>query len=355
MNKKNVLVIDDSAFMRKVVSDIINQDPKLHVIDTARNGEDGLKKVKQHKPDVVTLDIEMPVMDGLTALQHIMSEQPTPVLMLSSLTYEGAESTITALQYGAIDFINKTSGSISLDLNKKSDEICTKVKQVAKANLRKKATSMPAMTQEESNVNTTSKASQFQHDQTVVAVGVSTGGPKALQEFLTRIPKSFNSPILVVQHMPAKFTQSLAERLDRLSDIPIHEVQNGELLKRGHAYIAPGDFHFEVKTVGRSLAAVITQDEPIGGHRPSVNKLFKSVAHVPNMNKVAIVLTGMGHDGTEGAQYLKQHDPSAYLIAESKESAVIYGMPKSLIEEANPHLVKPIKEMADALVQVVKK
>ncbi|WP_411955467.1 protein-glutamate methylesterase/protein-glutamine glutaminase [Alkalibacillus sp. S2W] len=354
MDKKRVLVIDDSAFMRKVISDIINDDSSLEVIGTARNGEDGLKKVEKLNPDVVTLDIEMPIMDGLTALKRIMDDYPTPVIMLSSLTYEGAESTITALQYGAIDFINKTSGSISLDLAQKSAEICEKVKDAAHAKLHKSMALLPEATPNELTINRNQPSKKFQHEQTLVVVGVSTGGPKALQELLSRIPESFSCPILIVQHMPAKFTRSLAERLDRLSEISVKEVQHGELLKRGHAYIAPGDNHFEVKSIGRSLAAIIEQTPAVNGHRPSVNKLFKSVAGVSHMNKVAVVLTGMGSDGTEGAKHLKEQDSSTYLIAESKETAVIYGMPKSIVEQANPNLIKPINEMADAIVETVK-
>ncbi|MDQ0159074.1 protein-glutamate methylesterase/protein-glutamine glutaminase [Alkalibacillus salilacus] len=354
MDKKKVLVIDDSAFMRKVISDIINNDSSLEAIGTARNGEDGLKKVKQLKPDVVTLDIEMPVMDGLTALKHIMDNHPTPVIMLSSLTYEGAESTITALQYGAVDFINKTSGSISLDLSQKSAEICEKVKDAANAKLHKSIDLSPEATPGELTINRNQSSKNFQHEQTLVVVGVSTGGPKALQELLSRIPSSFSCPILIVQHMPAQFTRSLAERLDRLSEISVKEVRHGELLKKGHAYIAPGDYHFEVKSIGRSLAAIIEQTPAVNGHRPSVNRLFQSVASISHMNKVAVVLTGMGNDGTEGAKFLKEQDASTYLIAESKETAVIYGMPKSIVEQANPNLIKPINEMADAIVEIVK-
>ncbi|MDQ0350641.1 two-component system chemotaxis response regulator CheB [Alkalibacillus filiformis] len=350
MHKIKVLVIDDSAFMRKVISDIINQDKYLEVIGTARNGEDGLKKVKQLNPDVITLDIEMPVMDGLTALKLIMEEQPTPVIMLSSLTYEGANSTITALQHGAIDFINKTSGPISLDLNTVSEDICTKVKQAATANINR--TNSP---KEDHHNYTEVKTQQFKHNETIVAIGVSTGGPKALQQVLSQLPKEIDVPIVIVQHMPAKFTKSLAERLDRLSDINVKEVQNGELLKNGYAYIAPGDYHLQVKQIGRSLAAVVEQSEPINGHRPSVNRLFESVAELKSYNKVGVVLTGMGSDGTAGAKVLREKDPSTYLIAESYQTAVIYGMPKSLAENVNPNLIKPIHQVADALIELVER
>ncbi|MDV2580620.1 protein-glutamate methylesterase/protein-glutamine glutaminase [Alkalibacillus haloalkaliphilus] len=350
MQKFKVLVIDDSAFMRKVISDIINQDKHLEVIGTARNGEDGLKKVKQLKPDVITLDIEMPVMDGLTALRLIMEEHPTPVIMLSSLTYEGANSTITALQHGAIDFINKTSGPISLDLNKVSEEICSKVKQAATANID------PSDEQvKDQDTYTEWQPQQFKHNETIIAIGVSTGGPKALQQVLSKVPRQFDETIVIVQHMPAKFTKSLAERLDRLSEIHVKEVQNGELLKKGHAYIAPGDYHLQVKSIGRSLAAVVEQTEPVKGHRPSVNRLFESIADLSTFNKVGVVLTGMGSDGTDGAKLLRERDPSTYLIAESQQTAVIYGMPKSLVEEVNPNLIRPINLIAEALIEVVER
>ncbi|GAA0461389.1 chemotaxis response regulator protein-glutamate methylesterase [Alkalibacillus silvisoli] len=345
MSIKKVIIIDDSAFMRKVISDIINQDPHLEVVATARNGQDGLKKVQEYKPDVITLDIEMPVMDGLKALKEIMAEHPTPVIMLSSLTYEGAEATIEALELGAVDFINKTSGSISLDINDISEEICRKVKDATSAMVEKPKS-------HNHTVSSQKRSPNFVSDQTIITIGVSTGGPKALQQLLSKLPGDFKAPILIVQHMPAAFTKSLAERLDRLSEINVKEAVNGELIKPGTAYIAPGDYHLSIKSVGRAYATVIDQTEPIRGHRPSVNKLFESVADLNRVNKVGVILTGMGNDGTLGAQMMREKDRNTYLIAESEQSAVIYGMPKSIIENVDPDLIEPIDSIPSSLIKL---
>ncbi|SET41129.1 two-component system, chemotaxis family, response regulator CheB [Salinibacillus kushneri] len=348
MRTIRVLVIDDSAFMRKMISEILSQDEQLEVIATARNGQDGLEKINKLSPDVVTLDVEMPVMDGFEALQQIMKEYPLPVVMVSSLTKSGADSTLKALQYGAIDFITKPSGSISLDMYKTEQEMIMKVKQAAKVDIRqidnKTNLSLPIAM----------KPQRSQHkSKKIVVIGVSTGGPRALQKLLPILPKDFPAPILVVQHMPGGFTKSLAERLDRESSLTVKEATNGEFLSKGNIYIAPGDYHLEVRKIGISLTAFINQTEPIGGHRPSVNKLFESVADLGNYQKYALVLTGMGSDGSIGIKTLKEKDPDTTIVVESKESAVIFGMPKAAIETNQVSHVVRIEEMGSLLSELI--
>ncbi|MBU6081055.1 MULTISPECIES: protein-glutamate methylesterase/protein-glutamine glutaminase [Allobacillus] len=349
MKPYKVLIVDDSAFMRKMISDIVQQSERLEVVGTARDGVDGLKKLKDLKPDVVTLDVEMPKMNGLETLERIMKSHPMPVVMLSSTTKSGAKETIEALRIGAIDFISKPSGPISLDIHKVASEITEKIIQAAETSsgqqyqhLRKKF-----------DINNNEHIPPFIHKQTVVCIGVSTGGPKALQQVITQLPNDFHAPVVIVQHMPAKFTKSLAERLDELSAVKVKEAIPGEILRNGVVYIAPGDYHLQLKQLNRSLVIDINREEPEKGHRPSVNKLFSSVATLKNTNKLAVVLTGMGTDGTDGAMELKQLDTRSIIIAESQETALIYGMPKSIVEHINGCLIRRLDEITSTLVELV--
>ena len=324
MYQVRVLVIDDSAFMRKMIKEMLSTDHRIQVIDTARNGEIGLKKVKKYRPDVVTLDVVMPIMDGMTTLKKIMQTSPLPVVMLSSVTGQGANKTVEAISLGAVDFITKPSGAISLDIEKVKRELITKVLAAAEVKqeyLKPKEACNPALIQKHS----------LKYTRTIIAIGTSTGGPRALQRVLTDVPDGDIPPILIVQHMPEKFTKSLADRLNMLTSITVKEATHGEILKNNTAYIAPGNQHMKVRAVGTSYAIALTNEEQRNGHRPSVNTLFESIAHLVRINKLAIVLTGMGSDGAEGVSIIKNKDPSAVIIAESADSAIINGMPKAAI------------------------
>lgn len=325
MEDVRVLVIDDSAFMRKVITDILSCDARIKVVDTARNGEIGLRKIKQYQPDVVTLDIEMPVMDGMDTLRKIMEENPLPVVMLSSVTDRGAAQTMEAISIGAVDFVMKPSGPISLDMEKIKYQITEKV--LAAANIKKKETT------EHQEVTMASVSSEkLIYDKTIIAVGTSTGGPRALQQVLTDLPKHERvPPILIVQHMPATFTKSLAERLNLLVPIRVKEANHGDVLTDNTAYIAPGNRHMTIHEVGLSYTIELTDEAPRQGHRPSVDTLFESLALLKRVNKVALILTGMGSDGALGIKDLKTRDINALIVAESEESAIIYGMPKAAI------------------------
>ncbi|UOR12710.1 protein-glutamate methylesterase/protein-glutamine glutaminase [Halobacillus amylolyticus] len=345
MNKVKVLIVDDSAFMRKVLSDIVNKDYRMEVVGTARNGKDALRKVKDLSPDVITMDIEMPVMDGLMALRCLMQEDPKPIVMLSSLTGKGAESTLQAISLGAVDFVLKPSGAISLDINQVETEIIQKIITASKANVAKKS---PVKLMQRLPL----KGSRG-NGRSVVAIGTSTGGPRALQEVLTAIPKGFPAPILVVQHMPKGFTKSLAKRIGQLASIHVKEAEHGEQLQSGVAYIAPGDLHMGVEATYEHLKISLSQGEPMNGHRPSVNYLYQSLAKVKQYKTVSVIMTGMGTDGMEGLIELKTQCPETYCIAESEETCVVYGMPKAVIKANLANEIAPLDDINHRIVQAI--
>ncbi|WJV17107.1 chemotaxis response regulator protein-glutamate methylesterase [Rossellomorea marisflavi] len=319
----NVLVVDDSAFMRKLISDYLRSESSIEVIGTARNGEDAIKKIKRLRPDVVTLDIEMPVMNGLEALKVIMDEHPVPVVMLSSTTKEGADETVKAMSIGAVDFLAKPSGTISLDLYKVQSDIVSKVIEASKVNIGK-------LVPEKSRISPVEgpKLKGLSAKNALIAIGTSTGGPRALQKVLGELPRAIPAPIVIVQHMPPGFTKSLATRLDGLSDITIKEAEQGEKLKKGTAYIAPGGQHLKIVSKGDDLFAHLDGGEPVNGHRPSVDVLFGSIADLGHQNTIAVIMTGMGSDGTKGLASLKRMG-RARVIAEAEETCIVYGMPKA--------------------------
>lgn len=334
MTAIRVLVVDDSAFMRKVISDIVNDDPDMEVVGKARDGRDALRKIEELKPDVVTMDIEMPDMDGLAALKQLMESDPVPVIMISSLTKHGAEQTFKALQLGAVDFIAKPSGQISLDIDKVKDEIIRKIKTAAGtknklANFKYKEIVKPV----QPVVTAVKKIDRSSALEKIVLIGTSTGGPKALHEVIPRLPANINAGILIVQHMPAGFTRSLAERLDSMSQIKVKEAEHGEKIVAGCAYIAPGDYHLKVNRPATGLHELIvnlTKDPPQGGHRPSVDTMLESAAQHFWADMVCVIMTGMGHDGSRGVQLIKER--GGKVIAEHQSTCIVYGMPKAAVE-----------------------
>ncbi|GIQ68624.1 chemotaxis response regulator protein-glutamate methylesterase [Xylanibacillus composti] len=358
MEKLQVLVVDDSAFMRKMISDLLNEHPRLTVQATARNGKEAIEKTMALKPDVITLDVEMPEMNGLEALKAIMNEMPTPVVMLSSLTDAGAKETIEALQIGAVDFIQKPSGSISLDLHKVRELLhekviaaaTTQVKRLAKPSKLPKPSKPPSsLPQQEPAGRKPGLRMSFSH---LVAIGTSTGGPRALQQLLTGIPENFPAPILIVQHMPPKFTQSLAQRLNAVCRITVVEAEEGMPLSAGMAYIAPGGWHMGVREKGDNRYTIrLNKDSPRSGHRPSVDALYESLLPLRQLTLHAVLLTGMGSDGARGMKALLDAG-AATTIAESEETSVIYGMPRSAVELNAATCVLPLHDIASKLVRI---
>jgi len=375
---QKVLVVDDSAFMRKLISDYLNSHPRIEVIGIARNGKDAIEMVKTLNPDVVTMDIEMPVMDGLEALKEIMDKHPVPVVMLSSTTKEGAENTILAMEYGAVDFVAKPGGAISLNLHDVKAEIIEKVYAASgvqinklKRIISKKRTNealtlarktthlrdenkVTELSIRKENLKSPRLKSFSKRSKTIVMIGTSTGGPRALQEVLTQFPGDFPYPILIVQHMPAGFTKSLADRLDGLCEIGVKEAEDGDLLKNGTAYIAPGGRHLKVKKLGTSYFAKLDDVEPPRlGHRPSVDVLFESAAELSSVNYLAVIMTGMGNDGTEGTKRLKEKCETI-VIVESPETSVVYGMPKSVIDAGFADEIKSLPDISKTIMGVLK-
>ncbi len=392
-----VVIADDSAFMRKVLSDLFEQTPDFQVVGKARNGKEAVELAAKEKPDLLTLDINMPIMDGLQALKVIMKDCPVPVLMFSSLTRKGADETITALELGAVDFLCKTGGSISR-IDAIEDDILAKCRAVAAVGVNKsknlgnifsKKQEAPNLKRinifERKGYNTVSRerlsasvqqksgladimakrdnpllkpkasSSPYQGAASagikLVALGTSTGGPRALQHVIPKLPGNMPCGMVVVQHMPAGFTKSLADRLNSLSQVTVKEAENGEPVLPGHVYIAPGGYHLTVRGNSSHREISLNQDPPLASHRPAVDVMFDSVVKYGS-DVVSVILTGMGCDGAAGMKKIKK--AGGCVIAESEDSCVVYGMPKSVVESGIADEVLPVDRIADAIVKRVR-
>ncbi len=351
--KYRVLVVDDSPFMRKLISDLIETDPDLWVIGLAKNGYEAVEMVQKLKPDVVTLDVEMPGINGLETLKLILQTHPVPVLMFSAQTEQGAQVTIEALEIGAVDFIHKPSGILSLERVKA--ELLHKLKTAAQVQVRRLSVSVNQGSATEKDdaapehILSSRRSQTFDH---LFAIGTSTGGPRALQTVLTALPKGFPHPILIVQHMPPKFTQSLARRLNHLAKIPVVEAVDGQLIEGGVAYLAPGGYHMEaVFQEPREYRISLNQNNPRNGHRPSVETLFESVMRLPKLKLHYILMTGMGSDGAKAMLAAKQKG-AASTIAEAAETCVVFGMPKAAIALGCVDYVVPLEQIADKMLEL---
>ena len=348
-----VLVVDDSALMRQFISDILNTDPRIEVAGTARDGKDALAQMKLLNPDIVTMDVEMPVMDGLQALEEIMRTNPKPVIMVSSVTKEGAEITMKALAAGCVDFIAKPSGSISLNIRDIGQDLIDKVIAASTAKIRGRSGIL-------GGVKTSPINSEFRRmnppmslgRRDIVAIASSTGGPMALSELMPKIPKNFPVPIVITQHMPKEFTPSFAKRLNDSSQIEVVEGFDGLTLKPGRAVIAPGGYHMIIKRRTGAAICSLSDAPPVLSVKPAANVMFLSIADEFGGNVLCVILTGMGRDGTDGAVALKRK--GAYVIAESQKTCVVYGMPKAAVDAGVVDEVLPLNEIPDAIVRLVK-
>jgi len=361
-----VVVVDDSAFMRKALSTMLSKDPEIEVVAAARDGEEGLELIRRHQPDVVTLDIEMPRMDGLTALRHIMMEMPRPVLMVSSLTSEGAEATLKAMELGAVDFIPKQLSKVSLDIVKIEDDLRAKVKLIARRRMShlsrsplaarvRAAASAPAAhptaaspaPAAERPARAARPGSSQVHD--LVAIGVSTGGPPAVQKVLSVLPQDFPAGILIAQHMPAAFTGPFAKRLDGVCRITVKEAEDGERFQHGVAYVAPGGKHLRIEQKVSRIDVRVVEEPREALYKPSASVLFDSVAAGVGRRGLGVVLTGMGSDGLEGMRQLKAKGGRA--LAQSDSTCVVYGMPKAIVDAGLADEIVDIDEMGEAILQ----
>ena len=341
-HKIKVLVIDDSALIRSILREIINSYPDMETVGAASNPYQAREMIKQLNPDVLTLDVEMPGMDGLTFLEKVMRLRPMPVLMISSLTERGSDAALRSLELGAVDFIAKPKVGIVDGMQEYADEIAEKIRIASSARVirsEEPATMaqrpLPALG---NNFVTTEK---------VIVVGASTGGTEAIREFLVRLPADAPG-VLIVQHMSMPFVKSFANRLDSLCKISVKQADDNERILPGHAYIAPGDSHLLLRRSGANYMTELSQGEPVNRHRPSVDVLFRSAAKHAGKNAIGVIMTGMGKDGAEAL--LEMHRAGAYNLAQNEATCVVFGMPKEAIAAGGVDEVVPIQEMTQRVL-----
>jgi len=335
-----ILVIDDSIFMRTLISDMLNSDPEIKVIDTAKDGKEAIEKLSKIRPDCITLDLVMPGWDGLTTLEHIMAEYPTPVIILSAHSKKDADITIKCLKMGAVGFVLKPSGELSLDIKDVKHELLEKVKAASRVNLgrikllvrkkRKKLKRKPAALSE------------------IIVIGASTGGPQTLEAILYSLPVNLPVPVIIVQHLPTRFfTESLAEHLNKVTDLEVKVAENSEVLQSGKVYLAPAEFQMTFKMSDTDVITSLTKAQP-GSLSPSIDIVMESVAKVYGGNSLGIILTGMGQDGRKGMRAIKEAGGKTIV---QDESSLIFGMPKAVIEAGIADEVLSVDGIADVMME----
>lgn len=355
-DKIKVLIVDDSAVVRQTLSSILSTDPGIEVLDTAADPYYAAKKIQSRVPDVITLDIEMPRMDGLTFLKKIMSQHPIPVVIISSLTTEGTLTAMKALELGAVEIITKPQLGTKAFFEESKIRLCDVVKAAAKANLRKKIffdskMEVTPKLSADAVLAKRDRKSMIKTTEIVVVVGASTGGTEALLTFLQALPADSDG-VLIVQHMPELFTKSFANRLDSICKISVKEAENGDTVIRGRALIAPGNKHMLLKRSGARYFVQIQDGPLVNRHRPSVDVLFRSTAQYAGSNAIGIIMTGMGGDGARGL--LEMKEAGAYTIGQDEQSCVVYGMPKEAVKLNAVMKILPLDKIAPHLISVSK-
>ena len=347
-SRTSVLVVDDSAFMRKIISEVIDATDEFRVVGTARNGHDALKQIHALEPAIVTLDVEMPELDGLQALGYIMSETPRPVVMLSAASpRDGDDPTLRALELGAVDFVRKPSGPISLDLVTVRERLLEALRAASQVNLRGvEMLARPRRVREAA-----AAAGSLESVSRVVAIAASTGGPRALAEVIPNLPRDLDAAVLVVQHMPRGFTHSLAQRIDLMSHLRVSEAQDGEPLRSNRVYIAPGGLHMRVAAPSGLPVVALDSSAPIWGVRPAADALFRSVAVHFGAAALGVVLTGMGRDGAAGLRAMRE--AGALAIVQDRATSIIYGMPQAALAAAGADRVLPLGGIAPAIAELL--
>jgi two-component system chemotaxis response regulator CheB len=351
MSKIRVLNVDDSALMRQVLASLLAKDPDIEVIGSAPDPFIAREKIKALNPDVLTLDVEMPKMDGLTFLEKLMRGRPMPVVMVSSLTEAGCQTTLRALELGAVDFITKPKIDLREGMEEIAQDLISKIKAAAVAKVRGLApgpsngvsapVSRPLVLATSAMIKTTD---------TIIAIGSSTGGTEAVKDVLVALPPN-TPPILITQHMPERFTKTWADRMNTLCRISVKEAVDGDSVLPGHALVAPGSYHMTLVRNGARYTVRINQDPPVNRHRPSVDVMFDSVAQYAGANTIGVILTGMGGDGAKGMLTMKQ--AGAYTIAQDEASCVVFGMPKEAIRLGGVDKVLPLSDIPAAIVAYV--
>ncbi|MDF1719894.1 MAG: chemotaxis response regulator protein-glutamate methylesterase [Minwuia sp.] len=343
MNNKmiRVAVVDDSALMREILSSILSEAPDIQVIGTARDPYVARELIKKTNPDVLTLDIEMPRMDGLGFLEKIMTLRPMPVVMVSSLTQKGADATMQALELGAVDFVSKPAFDLQSGMKSKSEEIIAKVRTASLARVRGRQSNR-------GGVQPQKPAIRFSSTEKIIAIGASTGGVEALREIICQLPPDAPA-VLVTQHMPEQFTKSFATRLDSISRVKVQEATDGQRVLPGHVYLAPGHSHMALARTGANYLCKVFDGPPVSGHRPSVDVLFESMAQVAGMNGVGVILTGMGRDGAAGLVAMRK--AGARTIGQDEASCVVYGMPRAAFDAGGVEKQMSLSSIGAGLVE----
>ncbi len=347
MTKIKVLIVDDSALMRQLLTRILSQQSDLEVVGAAPDPYIAWEKIKALQPDVLTLDVEMPRMDGLTFLEKLMRLRPMPVVMVSSLTEKGCQTTLRALECGATDFVTKPSIDLRQGTMELAQEIVEKVKVAARVRVRPR---LSVTTNGTARVAPLKSEALLKSTHKVIAIGASTGGTEALRDVLTAFPA--NTPgVVIVQHMPEKFTHSFAERLNSLCQMRVHEAKDGDRILPGHVLIAPGGYHMEVTRSGANYNVRVFMGEPVNRHRPSVDVLFQSCARYLGSNAIGAILTGMGNDGARGLLAMRQ--AGAQTIAQDEASCVVFGMPKEAIAMGGAEEVASLSKISTNILQML--
>jgi two-component system chemotaxis response regulator CheB len=344
MRRLRVLIVDDSVVMRRMLSDMVQSDPALEVAGIAHHGRIALAKIPQISPDIVTLDLDMPEMDGLETLSRIRADYPNlPVLIVSALTEQGTKSTLDALAMGASDYVTKPSSILpnSSNAGEVRDELIRKIKTIGAAHIsRNTGRAKPAVSEDDSRSRVE-----------IVVIGISTGGPNALMQMLPEIPETFPVPIVVVQHMPPMFTKFLAERLAKICHLDVKEAGHGDKLEQGTIWIAPGDYHLEMLRVDRGVVTRLHQGPLENSCRPAVDPTFRSAVECYGSRVLGVIMTGMGHDGLQGSRCI--YDGGGQILAQDEKTSVVWGMPRFVVEEGLPDEVLPLENMASGIIRRV--
>ena len=356
-----VMIIDDSALVRRIASDILTEDPEITVVATAAQAEFALPKLDREKPDVITMDMEMPGMGGLEAIRRIMATRPTPIVVLSAYAQKGAELTLQALDLGAVDFAQKPSASLSGGLTAIAQELVEKVRNAARIEFPQPSApppQAPVAPAPAPVVRTPARPPRppleysGETDCELVAIGTSTGGPVALKTVLTMLPASLPVGVVVVQHMPPVFTKAFADRLNDCCEVEVKEAENGDAIRPGRVLIAPGAWHMTVTKFGGEPRVTLNQSPNVNGHRPSVDVLMHSVAMEYGSRAVGVIMTGMGRDGADGLKEL--HHRGGHVIAQDRETSVIYGMNREVVQAGSADEVVPVEEIAGRILEALR-
>lgn len=344
--KIKVLIVDDSALVRRMIQNILIQDPDIEIVGVARDGVEALIKAAELKPDVITLDVEMPVMDGLTCLENLLKQGSYGIIMISSFTYDRAIATIRALELGAFDFITKSGNVFDMASQEKQKEITDKIKLAYRAVKNKQPSGTVRRKKPKESPESAGKPKEMKY---VVALGISTGGPRALSEILPEFPGDFPAAIVIVQHMPPGFTASLAARLNEICRLTVKEAEDGDELKAGYVYIAPGDYHLTFYNEDSKIRIRLLKTPPVGGLRPNVDVMMESLSEIDFNPVIGVIMTGMGNDGSKGLIKLKQKK-NAFVIAQDESTSVVFGMPRSAIDNGVVDITVPLQDIPTCLM-----